>query len=120
MLSTTDTTTMEDLDAVVGVDTHRDTHTAALTDPVGRQLATLVVQADADGYQQLQTWADQHAPGAQLLWAVEGARRADLLTVPRKNGRRRSAWETSVHIRQRPARRRWADGWGSNPRHHRL
>jgi transposase len=74
MLSTTDTTAAAELDAVVGVDTHRDTHTAALTDPVGRQLATLVVPANADGYQQLRTWADQHVPGPGLLWAIEGAR----------------------------------------------
>ena len=26
----------EDLDALIGVDTHRDTHTAALVDVVGR------------------------------------------------------------------------------------
>lgn len=31
----------EDLDAVIGVDTHRDTHMAALVDTVGRQLAVL-------------------------------------------------------------------------------
>jgi hypothetical protein len=74
MVSTTDTTAAAELDAVVGVDTHRDTHTAALTDPVGRQLTTLVVLANAEGYQQLRTWADQHAPGSQLLWAIEGAR----------------------------------------------
>ncbi len=52
----------------------RDTHTAALTDAVGRQLATLVVAADAEGYQQLLRWAAQQAPGPRVLWAVEGTR----------------------------------------------
>jgi transposase len=74
-LTATDTITSDHtVDAVVGVDTHRDTHTAALTDPVGRQLDTLVVTADAAGYRQLMAWADQHTPGPRLLWAIEGAR----------------------------------------------
>jgi len=62
------------VDAVIGVDTHRDTHTAALTDRVGRQLDMLVVPADAAGYQQLLAWAAQAAPGPRLLWAIEGTR----------------------------------------------
>src|SRR2546421_8835466 len=65
---------IDEIDAVIGVDTHRDTHTAALTDPVGRQLAALVVRADAAGYQQLLSWANELAPGGRLLWAIEGTR----------------------------------------------
>ena len=63
-----------EVDAVIGIDTHRDTHTAALTDALGRQLATLVVAADAEGYQQLLGWAAEQAPGPRVLWAVEGTR----------------------------------------------
>jgi transposase len=64
----------EDLDAVIGVDTHRDTHTAALVDTVGRQLAVLVISADAAGYARLLAWAAEQAPGSRVLWAIEGTR----------------------------------------------
>ncbi len=64
----------ERLDAVIGVDTHRDTHTAALVDTVGRHLAVLVVTADAAGYARLLQWAGEHVPGGRVLWAVEGTR----------------------------------------------
>ncbi len=64
----------DDLDAVIGVDTHPDTHSAALTDPVGRHLASVTVRADADGYRDLLAWAQNTAPGPRLLWAIEGTR----------------------------------------------
>jgi transposase len=64
----------ERFDAVIGVDTHRDTHTAAITDMVGRQLAKLVVTADAAGYDRLLAWAREQAPSGRLLWAIEGTR----------------------------------------------
>jgi transposase len=64
----------EELDAVIGVDTHRDTHTAALVDLVGRQLAVLTITADAAGYARLLAWVAEHVPGGQVLWAVEGTR----------------------------------------------
>jgi transposase len=59
-------------DAVVGVDTHADTHTAALADPLGRHLATFTVTADAAGYAELIAAATAAAPGPRLAWAVEG------------------------------------------------
>jgi hypothetical protein len=38
------------VDAVVGVDTHRDTHTAAVLDRNGGLLATTVTSTDQAGY----------------------------------------------------------------------
>ncbi|MGC9671590.1 IS110 family transposase [Planosporangium sp. 12N6] len=64
----------ESVDAVIGVDTHTDTHTACLVDHLGRQLATVTVDAAPDGYAALLTWALQQAPGPRLAWAVEGCR----------------------------------------------
>jgi transposase len=61
-------------DAVIGVDTHTDTHTACLVDHLGRQLAVITVPADPGGCRRLLAWARQHAPGPQLAWAVEGTR----------------------------------------------
>src|SRR4051794_27637300 len=64
----------ESVAAVIGVDTHTDTHTACLIDQAGRDLATVTVDATADGYAQLLDWAAQRSPGPRLLWAVEGCR----------------------------------------------
>jgi transposase len=61
-------------DAVIGVDTHTDTHTACLLDLRGRQIATITVPADPQGYALLLAWAREQAPGPQLAWAVEGTR----------------------------------------------
>jgi transposase len=59
---------------VVGVDTHRDTHTAVICDGRGRQLARTGVPATAAGYGQLLAWARGQAAGAPLAWAIEGTR----------------------------------------------
>lgn len=60
--------------AVVGVDTHRDTHTAAALDPVGRVLDTITIAADARGYAALLDWAATWGEPGELLFAVEGTR----------------------------------------------
>jgi transposase len=59
---------------VVGVDTHRDSHTAALCDGRGRLVAQLQVPATAAGYVRLLGWAGVAAGNAPLVWAVEGTR----------------------------------------------
>jgi transposase len=61
-------------DAVIGIDTHTDTHSACLIDPLGRQLAVVTIPADLRGYRALMTWAERNAPGPRLAWAIEGAR----------------------------------------------
>ncbi|MGW5755895.1 IS110 family transposase [Nocardia rhamnosiphila] len=45
-----------EVDVTGGVDTHRDTHTAAVLDPVGRVLGTAEFVADAAGYTALLAW----------------------------------------------------------------
>lgn len=62
----------DSVDAVIGVDTHRDTLAAAALNAVGGVLAHIEVPADARGYRRLFEFADCHAPGARC-WAVEGA-----------------------------------------------
>ena len=64
----------ESVDAVIGVDTHTDTHTACLIDPAGRQITTVTVEAGPPGYAELLAWAVRHAPGPRVTWAVEGCR----------------------------------------------
>ncbi|NRQ32125.1 transposase [Nonomuraea sp. NN258] len=62
----------DSVDAVIGVDTHRDSHSACLVNPVGGELAAITVTADADGYAHLVRWATAHAPGPTVVWAIEG------------------------------------------------
>jgi transposase len=64
----------EDAGLVAGVDTHRDTHTAALCDARGRLVAQLQVPATAAGYARLLAWARAAAHEAPVTWAVEGTR----------------------------------------------
>ena len=64
----------EDAGVVVGVDTHLDSHTAALCDGRGRLVAQLQVPATAAGYARLLAWAEAAAQNATLAWAVEGTR----------------------------------------------
>jgi transposase len=61
-------------DAVVGVDTHTDTHTACMLDRLGGQIATVTMTADPQGCWMLLAWAVEQAPGPRLAWAVEGTR----------------------------------------------
>lgn len=49
------------VELVIGVDTHTDTHTAALlTASTGAVLATVTVNTDPDGYAALLALAQQH------------------------------------------------------------
>ena len=59
---------------VIGVDTHRDTHTAALCGLAGQALAVRQFTADPGGYAAALAWARQEGGEAGLAWAVEGTR----------------------------------------------
>ncbi|MGW7287556.1 transposase [Streptomyces sp. NPDC054847] len=61
----------EQVDGVIGVDTHRDTLAAAAVSPIGAVLASTDSPANALGYQQLLDFARQHIPGRRC-WALEG------------------------------------------------
>ena len=63
----------DELDYVVGVDTHRDEHViAVVAAPAGAMIAGAAAAASARGYRQLLRVAEQHAPGRRA-WAVEGS-----------------------------------------------
>jgi transposase len=65
------TSLSELVEVVVGVDTHVDTHTAAVVDArTGGVLAELTVATDPDGYAELVEWADGHS--GLRVWAIEG------------------------------------------------
>ena len=63
----------DELDYVVGVDTHRDEHTLALVEAAtGAVVAQQRVAASGRGYGQALRFAQQQAEGVRV-WAVEGA-----------------------------------------------
>jgi len=59
------------VDHVIGVDTHRDSHAAAILDPNGGLVAQLKVPSSQAGYQQLLGFVGQRVPGRRC-WALEG------------------------------------------------
>lgn len=64
----------DQVDTVIGVDTHHDTHTASVITPLGAELGHLQAPADAAGYAALLDFARSHAPGPRIAWALEGTR----------------------------------------------
>src|SRR5687768_206593 len=62
------------VDAVIGIDTHRDHHQVELAAPTGRVLATTRVANSDAGFVALAGWLAGHAPGPRLVAGVEGTR----------------------------------------------
>jgi transposase len=58
---------------MLGVDVHKDSHTAAAVDEVGRELDVRTVRATDAGHRQLVRWARTHWP-QERTWAVEDCR----------------------------------------------
>ena len=88
---------------VVGVDTHRDSHTAAIVSAAtGGVVDQLTVATDALGYRELQDFADRHAPGRRV-WAIEGTGSygSGLTTALLEHGQ----WVVEIDRPTRPARR---------------
>jgi len=93
------------IDFVLGVDTHKHTHTAAAVTPAGGLVAHLTVAADAAGYRRLLAFADEQAPGRRI-WAIEGTGSfgAGLTSHLLEHGE----WVVEIDHPKRPARRNGA------------
>jgi transposase len=62
----------DELDYVVGVDTHRDAHAlVAVAAPAGAVVARQPVRANAGSYREALRFAERYAPGGPA-WAIEG------------------------------------------------
>ena len=62
----------EIVDVVIGVDTHKHTHTAAvLAAATTAEMENTTTPADGDGYRALLKMADRHS--SLRAWAIEGA-----------------------------------------------
>ena len=56
-----------------GVDTHRDTHVAAVVDGAGRVLGTAPFGADRVGYEQLRDWLRSQGRVSRVGWRALAA-----------------------------------------------
>jgi len=61
----------EVVDAVVGGDTHRDTHALDLTALSGVPLATVSISNDERGFAEALAWIVEQAPGPRVVVALE-------------------------------------------------
>jgi len=62
----------DQLDYVIGVDPHRDSHAAAIVEVVtGAVVFEAAIAADSDGYRRALGLVDEYAPGRRVF-AVEG------------------------------------------------
>jgi transposase len=97
------------IDFVIGVDTHRDTHSAAAVDPTGGVVVQTTLVADAFGYRRLLAFARAHAP-ARRVWAIEGTGSfgAGLTSYLLERGE----WVVEIDRPARPARRNRAKNDG--------
>ena len=97
------------VDYVIGVDTHRDSHAAAILDPNGGLVADLEVLSDQAGSEVLLGFVAQRAPGRRC-WALEGTGcyGAGLASFLAAQGE----WVTEV---DRPKRPRGRTGAKSDP-----
>lgn len=94
------------VESVIGVDTHRDSHTAAVVDAAtGGVVDQTTVPTDAFGYRRLRAFAEQHATGRRV-WAIEGTGSygAGLTTWLLEQGE----WVVEIDRPARPARRNGA------------
>ncbi|OJY49512.1 MAG: hypothetical protein BGP03_13540 [Pseudonocardia sp. 73-21] len=64
----------EVVDAVVGIDTHRDTHQVEIALPTGTPITTITISNDSGGFAELLAWIIDHAPGPRVAVSIEGTR----------------------------------------------
>jgi transposase len=92
------------IDVVIGVDTHKHTHTAAVVTGAGACLETHTVNADPDGYAALVELAEAHSP--VRAWAIEGTGSYGAGLV--RHLQARGEWVIELDRPHRPARRHGA------------
>jgi transposase len=93
------------VDHVIGVDTHRDSHTAAVLNTAAALQARITLATDAFGYKRLLAFARKHAPGRRC-WAIEGTGSygSGLTTFLLEHGE----WVIEIDRPKRPSRRNGA------------
>ncbi len=74
----------EPLDVVIGVDTHKHTHTAAVVTLTGVMLDHLTVPSDPKGYRRLIAFAGAHQGRFRRYRALGEAFEPDVFKLPKK------------------------------------
>lgn len=64
----------EVVDAVIGIDTHRDSHEVEIADRAGKAIAALRIGNDSAGFGQLPGAIAKVAPGPRVAVCIEGSR----------------------------------------------
>src|SRR5215467_4445146 len=64
----------ETVDAVIGIDTHRDSHEVEIADPAGKPIALLRIGNDSAGFAQLLAAIAKMVPGPRVAVCIEGSR----------------------------------------------
>lgn len=95
----------EIVDVVIGVDTHKHTHTAGIVSArTGGELGHVTVTTDPDGYSELVEFAEQH--DRTRVWAIEGTGSYGAGLV--RHLQAAGEWVVEVDRPNRPARRHGA------------
>ncbi len=84
---------------VVGIDTHKHTHTAVALDAFGARLGTMTAPVNREGYLRIETWARAFGPVRAFGIEGTGSYGAGLSRALRKPGTAssRSTAPTGVH-----------------------
>ena len=64
----------ETVDAVIGIDTHRDSHEVEIADPAGKPLAVMRIGNDSAGFTRLLAAIAEVVPGPRVAVCIEGSR----------------------------------------------
>ena len=64
----------EVVDAVIGIDTHRDSHEVEIADAAGKPVAAMRIGNDSAGFSQLLATIAKIAPGPRVAVSIEGRR----------------------------------------------
>lgn len=98
----------DELDYVIGVDTHKNTHTLGLVNTTGAELDNTTIATDAFGYRRMLAWAFERTSDdpERRCWAIEGTGSygAGLTTYLLEQGER----VVEIDRPKRPARRNGA------------
>src|SRR4051812_31148344 len=89
----------DEVDYLIGVDTHRDQHTlAVVAAPTGAVLGETVIRANGRGYAQALRFAERQAGGVRA-WAIEGAGHYGAGLTRYLGGRGETVLEVGRHAR---------------------
>jgi transposase len=64
----------ETVDAVIGIDTHRDSHEVEIADPAGKPIMMMQIGNDSAGFAQLLAAIATAVPGPRVAVCIEGSR----------------------------------------------